>query len=333
MNREGVNKNKLVMLSSVLVIMVIILILTAIFSSNNGSSDVFDESNDIKEVYRTYDKINDKAYLSGISDSGKIIPLVEEYDDGFTAFKLYKNKLFYVDDVNRVFEVDLDKIDGNSKELFATENEEVEDIYIVDKYIYLVTSSGLEVYSKNGEYVNTIDVILLGMFYITDDGKYLLYSDSEDDSVYEYDIESNVKTMIMEVANIVGVGNNRIYLKLFDANGEINYIYNVDTKEIKEFGYQLEVFVEYNNSIITVENKSIVKISLLEESEVLYTIPSEVTIDSIVSIVLLGDRLLIQGVVSTPEELSIGDFGYEYFLFDIKSKKITALGEEYNFIE
>ena len=334
MKEEIVNKKKLIGLVAMVVIMLLILIATVIFSSNNDSSDVFDESSDIKAVYRVNDSINDRTYLSGISDSGKIIPLVEEYDDGFNCFKLYKNKLFYVDDINRVFEFDLNDINANPKELFSTESEEVYDIYIVDKYIYLITPIDIEVYDKNGILVDNIEIIISGEFYITDDGNSLVYSDSEDGSVYEYDIVKNTKTMVMEYANIVGFGNNRVYLKLFDDNDEIyNYVYSVDTNEIEEFGYPLEVFVEYNDNIIAIENKSIVKLSLLGESEILYKFPNVVSMDSVLSIALLGDRLLIQGIIPTPVELSVGDLGYEYFLFDIKTKEIVTLGEEYSFIE
>ena len=323
-------------------------ILLSLKGFNSGGSDEFSDSSDIKAVYNfKYDSNSSYNFLVGVSDSGRIIPIIEEYGDGFTDYKVYKSSLYYIDDINDVYVIDLNDEDFVPTKLFNSVQEEVYSIHISDKSICIIGSDNVEIYSLTNNTISKLDLIIEEGVYITDDGQYLFYDNDLESTIYKYDINNDKTEKVMEDALILfGMGNNLFIrddsIEIDDEEDyedtedieeveEVYYVYDIAKSEGRRYDCDLMNAKGFGNGVITFEGMNLIKVSVDGTQEILYTFPKFEEITEIAAIEVLGNRILILGQLPELDKTESGNYDYKFFLYDVDTDKIETLKEDYSF--
>lgn len=311
-------------------ILLLVFVIWYIYNAFSNSDDII-ESNDIKAVFLVNEY--DLSSFKGITNSGKLI-IIKESNDDYQDICYNENYLYYVDSSNVVYSIDLRNNSFDEEELFSFNSMEVWDFQCSKDYIFVIGEGEVISFNIGSNNKKIINIDTDNNIAFSEDGLYVYYYDNTDNTILKRNISTSSEGAVLSNKLIVqGFGNN-IFLSddMSDVTDNKYFVYNIDNDETREVPIDLNMAYSYKDSIIYADENSLLEYSDSDEVNVLYTFANNSKVEGISSIVLLGNRLLIAAQLPAIDTTEVGNYEYNYYLFDLNTEKMIKLNNDYGFI-
>lgn len=287
---------------------------------------------------------SDGGDLVGINAKGEITSIVSYTKIGFGNYDVYGNYLYYIDGQDDyVYKIDLSNNEYTPEKLFHVEvnwnmlagEDKVYVSGLVENQPEKTSFQMFEYDLSDGSKKLITDDTHNTEFLCTATNQLFYRRFSRD--LYAVNLDNYSETKILDRARIVYGNKDYLYLaqEEYSPEGSIisesehYYVYELSTGKIEPSSSNLEMAVDYNNSVIHVEETRIMRSSYAGDTELLYDFNNSAEI--VFAVALLKDKLLV--VAHTVMPSMDGPEGEElYYVLDINTKQVEQLKENYSFL-